>query len=141
MSLGCLFSDESFVTMLVTRIAKEVVAVLRSSPEDTAFLTAPAQRIVTVGNLVVDLDRQEVTLNGNLVTLRPREFALLATLAQRPGYVHSRARLLDVAWPDPCNVDDRSVDVHVSRVRKHLGPTAPRIESVSGIGYKLVDHN
>jgi len=127
--------------MLVKRIAKEVINVLRSSPEDTAFLNAPAQRVVTVGNLVVDLDRQEVTLNGALVTLRPREFSLLAALAQHPGHVHSRARLLDVAWPGRYNVDERSVDVHVSRVRKHLGPTAPRIESVSGIGYKIVDQD
>ncbi len=68
---------------------------------------------------------------------KTREFALLAALALNLGRVLTREQLLSSAWPDPERVDNRTVDVHVRRVRVALGSAASLIETVHGVGYKL----
>ena len=70
--------------------------------------------------------------------LRGREFDLLAALARDPGVVLSRETLLEDVWGTDFPGETRTVDVHVSEVRKKLGPDGPAIESVRGVGYRLV---
>ncbi len=93
--------------------------------------------ILTIGPLQIDRLRRIVTVEGAEHVLKPREYALLETLAKRPGVVFTRSRLLDVAWPEPEAIDDeRTIDVHVRRLRSKLG-AALNIRTVSGTGYAL----
>jgi two-component system, OmpR family, phosphate regulon response regulator OmpR len=95
----------------------------------------------TAGGLVVDYDAREVTLDGRRVTLTHHEFELLATLARAGGRVLSREQLMDAMRGQEYEAFDRSIDVHVSKLRAKLekDPRAPRyIKTVRGVGYALV---
>ncbi|RYP85328.1 response regulator transcription factor [Nocardioides guangzhouensis] len=97
---------------------------------------------IRVGGLVVDERRRTVTLDGRPVELARREFDLLLALAQRPGEVVTKRELLAEVWQQPYGGSDRTVDVHLSWLRRKLGETAsePRyLVSVRGVGVRLVD--
>lgn len=98
----------------------------------------PKTQRLTVGDVELDLDRREVTAAGNPVQLRTKEFDLLAVLMQNPGIVLTRERLLEIAWGYDFAGETRTVDVHVAHLRKKLAGTHTQIETVSGVGYKLV---
>jgi two-component system phosphate regulon response regulator PhoB len=93
------------------------------------------------GDIALDRERQRVTRGGAPVELGPTEFRLLEFLLQRPGRVFSRAQLLDGVWGHDAEIDDRTVDVHVGRLRKALnrGVAADPIRTVRGSGYALDD--
>ena len=97
------------------------------------------QRLLRFADLEIDLDRRQVTVAGRLVELRPKEFELLATLTSSPGVVYDRERLLQLAWGYEYAGDTRTVDVHVTWLRDKLGQSQARIQTVWGVGYKLVD--
>ena len=102
-------------------------------------LAVPPQPI-TVGSLTVDPARRSVQLGGRDIELKSRQFDLLALLARHPGQVFSRAQLLDLIWPREFAGDERTVDVHVSRLRRKLGglrSTELSIVTISSVGYKL----
>ncbi|MDA0261285.1 MAG: phosphate regulon transcriptional regulator PhoB [Proteobacteria bacterium] len=89
--------------------------------------------------IVMDLARHRVTCNGQAISLGPTEFRLLLTLMERPGRVLSRAQILDLVWGQNVHVDDRTVDVHIRRLRKAFDvahATVP-IRTVRGSGYAL----
>jgi two-component system, OmpR family, response regulator len=93
------------------------------------------------GGLVVDFDARDVTLNGRRVVLTHHEFELLAALARAAGRVLSREHLMDALGGAAHEAFDRSIDVHVSKLRAKLekDPRAPRyIKTVRGVGYALV---
>ncbi len=95
-----------------------------------------------VGGLVIDVRTRVVTLDGAELALSRKEFDLLAYLAARPGEVVSKRELLAEVWQQPFGGGDRTVDVHVSWLRRKLGERAdaPRyIISVRGVGLRLVD--
>jgi DNA-binding response OmpR family regulator len=104
----------------------------------------PAMRLA-LGSLVVDLERHEARLGGVPLTLTPGELRLLAALVRRPGRVFRREELLAAATPDG-ESGLRTVDVHVANLRRKLavpaagsaGSTPPRLETVYGVGYRLV---
>ena len=73
-----------------------------------------------VGELKISLSEMQVSRNGQLVKLGPKEFKLLQLLAERPGHIFSREKLLDSVWGHGVFIDDRTVDVHMSRLRKSL---------------------
>jgi DNA-binding response OmpR family regulator len=97
---------------------------------------------ITIGELVIDTERRTVTLGNESVDLTKKEFDLLAFLAGRAGTVASKRELLAEVWRQPYGGADKTVDVHLSVLRKKLGETAaePRyIRTVHGVGVKLVD--
>ncbi len=96
-------------------------------------------RVLEVGDLRIDPDRHEVTVHGRPVELRPKEFDLLTTLAKNPGVVFDRERLLKLAWGYDYYGDSRTVDVHVTWLRDKLRDSTARIQTVWGVGYKLVE--
>jgi two-component system alkaline phosphatase synthesis response regulator PhoP len=98
----------------------------------------PKTQRMTVGDLTIDPDRREVTANTREVKLRTKEFDLLAVFAQNPGIVLTRERLLEIAWGYDFPGETRTVDVHVAHLRKKLAGAKTQIETVSGVGYKLV---
>jgi DNA-binding response OmpR family regulator len=100
-----------------------------------------ADPVLVVGGLHVDTRAREVTLDGEPVELSPREFDLLAYLAASPGRVVTKRELLTEVWHIPYGGADKTVDVHLSWVRRKLGETAqqPRfLVTVRGVGVKMV---
>ena len=94
---------------------------------------------LTVGPLSLDPATHEVTLDGVRILLAPVEFRLLRFLMAHPGRVFSRAQLLDKVWGDHVFIEQRTVDVHVRRLRQALGAAGePLVETVRGTGYRLV---
>ena len=95
--------------------------------------------VVNVGSLQMDPSTRRVTSQGNEVKLGPTEFRLLHFLMTHPERVHSRAQLLDRVWGDHVFIEERTVDVHVKRLREALSPVhcAHMIETVRGAGYRL----
>lgn len=95
-------------------------------------------RALDVGNLHIDLSRREATVNGNPVALRTKEFTLLAAMAQNLGMVMTREQLLETVWGyDYCG-ETRTVDVHINHLREKVARSDAQIETVRGIGYKMV---
>jgi two-component system, OmpR family, phosphate regulon response regulator PhoB len=95
--------------------------------------------VVMVGSLVLDPATRRVTRGEREVKLGPTEFRLLHFLMTHPERVHSRAQLLDRVWGDHVFIEERTVDVHVKRLREALSPVgcAGIIETVRGAGYRL----
>ena len=111
-------------------------AVLRRSSID-----ASAPPLVT-GGLVIEAGARVATLDGVALQLSPKEFDLLVYLAERPGVVISKRELMAEVWRQPYGGSEKSIDVHISWLRKKLGESAAQtryIETVHGVGIKLVD--
>lgn len=90
---------------------------------------------------VLDVDEaaRRVVLHGQSLELTPSEYAILATLARRPGQVLSRAQLLDAAQADNLDANDRAIDSHVKNLRRKIAAVAPDLEpirSIYGLGYR-----
>jgi two-component system phosphate regulon response regulator PhoB len=98
-----------------------------------------AQEILTAGPLKLDPANHRVTVDDRPVHLGPTEFRLLRFLLARPERVHTRAQLLDQVWGDHVYIEERTVDVHVRRLRLALEPFGQDglIETVRGSGYRL----
>jgi DNA-binding response OmpR family regulator len=102
---------------------------------------AAGPRLLRFADLEVDLDRREARIAGRAVALRPREFDLLKVLAGSPGVVFDRERLLQMAWGHDFYGDNRTVDVHVTWLRDKLATSKAKIQTVWGVGYKLVEES
>ncbi|MEY2805434.1 MAG: phosphate regulon transcriptional regulator PhoB [Pseudomonadota bacterium] len=92
---------------------------------------------VTIGALTLDASTYRVTVNGQAVKLGPTEFKLLNHLMRHPERVHSRGQLLDKVWGDHVFIEERTVDVHVKRLREALGQASSMVETVRGAGYRF----
>ncbi|HET7700443.1 MAG TPA: response regulator transcription factor [Candidatus Limnocylindria bacterium] len=95
-------------------------------------------RVLAVGNLTLDPARHEVRVGGDAVTLRAKEFELLEAFCRQPGIVLTRDRLLEDVWGFAYPGETRTVDVHVKQLRDKLRGADARIETVFGVGYRLV---
>lgn len=102
-----------------------------------ARVAAVSTDVVTVGPLVIDRAHHRVTIAGRHVELTATEFKLLLTLALRRGRVQSRAQLLEDVWEAAPDVQTRTVDMHVQRLRAKLGTEVEMIETIRGFGYRL----
>jgi len=91
-----------------------------------------------LADLVIDPARREVTVEGEPVELRTQEFELLLVFAEHKGLVLTREQLLEKAWGYEYYGLSRTVDVHVGHLRRKLAASSVRIETVMGVGYKLV---
>ena len=114
---------------LVLRVA----AVLRR-------LTAPAVAaggVLSVGPISLDAQAHRVTVEGREIELTATEFKLLRTLMEREGRVQSRTELLQVVWQAQPDIQTRTVDMHIQRLRTKLGPAGDLVETVRGFGYRL----
>jgi len=98
----------------------------------------PAE-VLKADDLVVDLAKHEVTLKGKAVDLTATEFKLLATLLERRGRVQTRDRLLNDVWGYEGDIDTRTVDTHMRRLREKLGKAADVIKTVRGVGYRFAE--
>jgi len=97
-----------------------------------------SEDIVTLAGLTLDAAAHRVAWQGRALKLGPTEFKLLNYLMQYPERVHSRQQLLDKVWGDHVFIEERTVDVHVKRLREALGPAAGAlVETVRGAGYRI----
>ena len=90
-----------------------------------------------IGALQIDLGAHQVKVDVDPVDLTPTEFKLLLTLAERRGRVQGRAHLLETVWEAAPDIQTRTVDMHVQRLRAKLGAAGDMIETVRGFGYRL----
>ena len=92
---------------------------------------------VTIGELVLDAATHRVSWAGQPLKVVPTEYKLLHYLMKHPERVHSRGQLLDKVWGDHVFIEERTVDVHVKRLREALGVAGVMVETVRGAGYRL----
>jgi two-component system, OmpR family, alkaline phosphatase synthesis response regulator PhoP len=95
----------------------------------------PTEKILKIENLTIDPDKFEVIVDNKDVTLAKKEFELLYLLASRPGRVFLRNEILNQVWGNDVIVGDRTIDVHIRKVRQKLGLDC--IRTVKGVGYKF----
>jgi two-component system phosphate regulon response regulator PhoB len=119
----------------VPELVARVSALLRrASPERVAD-------ILSFGDIEIDREKKRVSRGGRAIDLGPTEYRLLEFFMERPGRVFTREQLLDGVWGSDIYIDERTVDVHVGRLRKALnnGHTSDPIRTVRGAGYALDD--
>lgn len=115
---------------------KEVVARVRSVLKRTASAGETThQNILTVNDLVIDFDTKTVTVENKPVELTKTEFNILVLLVENAGRIFSRSDILDKAWKDDGIVLERTVDVHIARLRKKIGIYGDYIVNRTGYGY------
>jgi two-component system alkaline phosphatase synthesis response regulator PhoP len=115
-------------------LVARVKAILRRGERKDADTPKPTH----VGDLSIDPARREVRLNSRTLDLRTQEFDLLLALAEHRGLVLSREQILQKAWGFDFYGQTRTVDVHVAHLRKKIEGSSVKIETVTGVGYKLV---
>lgn len=115
-------------------LTARVKAILRRSESNKSPDGKPVHR----GDLTIDPVSREARLASRTLDLRAQEFDLLLTLAESPGRVFSREQLLQLAWGFDYYGQTRTVDVHIAHLRKKLEGGNVKIETVTGVGYKLV---
>jgi two-component system, OmpR family, alkaline phosphatase synthesis response regulator PhoP len=115
-------------------LVARVRAILRRSTRPAEL---NASTVITYGNLTIHPEKRTAHVNGQPVDLRLKEFDLLLALAENPGVVFTREKLLDVVWGFDFAGETRTVDVHVAHLRHKLDGMQPTIETVWGVGYKL----
>ncbi len=115
-------------------LVARVKAILRRAERTKQTDTHPLR----LGDLIIDPARREVRLGESVLDLRTQEFEVLMALASQPGRVFTREQLLQQAWGYDFYGQTRTVDVHMAHLRKKLTGCQVSIETVTGIGYKLV---
>lgn len=115
---------------------KEVLARVKAVLKRTA-MAQPSSRKLVYGELVIDMISNRVTIRDEEVPFTKKEFEILVLLAQSAPHILTRAEILNKVWSDNEFVLDRTVDVHITRLRKKLGDYASLIQNRSGFGYYL----
>ena len=116
---------------------QELVLRVRNILRRSRTKTSEKRNVIDMGALVVDKDAHTVTVDGSLIDLTATEYKLLLTLADRRGRVQSRAQLLEIVWESAPDIQTRTLDMHVQRLRAKLGSSGEMIETVRGFGYRL----
>ena len=96
---------------------------------------AESKNIINLGDLIIDRDEYKITLNKNEILLPRKEFELLYLLASKPGKVFKREVILEKIWGHEVVVGDRTIDVHIRKLREKLGDS--RFKTIKGVGYKF----
>jgi two-component system, OmpR family, alkaline phosphatase synthesis response regulator PhoP len=126
----------------VAELLARVSAVLRRTHSDEGIPERHAsnEKVIEIGELHIYPEKYEVILGGEPIPLRPKEFEVLLYLVQRPGVVVTRDDLMNIVWGFDYIGGQRTVDVHVSSLRKKLemNQQSVQIDSIRGVGYKLV---
>ena len=118
---------------------REVVARVRALLRRGQRDSKPTKTRIELDSVILDRERYEVEVHGELVEFTRAEFRLIWALASHSGRVFTRDELVDHLTAGETYISDRNVDVHVSSVRRKLGPSADLIRTVRGVGYKIRD--
>jgi two-component system alkaline phosphatase synthesis response regulator PhoP len=118
-----------------------VKTILRRGAERVRTETVAAPEILRIGAIEINRQNYTVRVDGKERFFPKKEFELLAFLATNEGKVFNRDVLLRRIWGESVYVVDRTVDVHISKIREKLGNYAPFIETVKGVGYRFRQHH
>jgi len=118
---------------------KELVLRVQSILRRASEGTAEPPKHLRAGEIVLDIDRHEITVHGQPVELTATEFKLLHLLMERRGRVQTREHLLINVWNYETEIETRTVDTHVRRLREKLGAEADWIETIRGVGYRMAE--
>ncbi|MBT3461024.1 MAG: response regulator [Gammaproteobacteria bacterium] len=118
---------------------RELLARVKAVLRRSTARESQQQDQIRRGDLIIDIDRHQVSLQGTPLKLTATEFKLLMVLASHPGRAFSREQLLNRVVGDAVVVVDRNIDVHIRSVRKKLGTQTGLIETVRGVGYRFAD--
>jgi DNA-binding response OmpR family regulator len=134
--VGLELGADDYITKPFTprEVMLRIRAVLRRAPNVPR--NKPANQI-QIDDLKIDLDRHQVFSNGYAIDLTATEFKILSLFAHSPGRVFTRSILMDAVWGQEYYGIERTMDTHVSRLRRKLGRFGERIETVHGVGYRL----
>lgn len=141
---GLKYGADDYITKPfgVAELLARVAAVLRRTmtEEQLQDKSMSGEKVISAGELSIYPEKYEVVLGGESIPLRPKEFEVLLYLVQRPGVVVTRDDLMNIVWGFDYIGGQRTVDVHVSSLRKKLemNQQSVQIESIRGVGYKLV---
>ena len=116
---------------------KEVSARVKAVLKRTGIAGTTASQEITIGDLIINTVTKNVTLQGQPVLLTKKEFEILSIMAKSPNRIFSREDILGRVWEDDGYVLERTVDVHITRLRKKLGEFGKHIANRSGYGYCL----
>lgn len=117
---------------------RELVARVKAVLRRNKPPAARPSKTITIGDiLTIDTARYEVLVKDEKIPLTATEFSILKFLAEKPGWVFSREKILAALWGDEKDVFDRTVDVHIKNLREKLGPAGDLIKNVRGVGYKI----
>ncbi len=118
---------------------KEVIARIKAVLKRTGNVSGEEStgNLITIGALTLDMNTKEVLLQGEKIALTKTEFELLALFVQKPDTLFSRERIIDIIWKETPYITERTVDVHIVRLRKKLGKYSDVITSRTGYGYRF----
>ena len=119
----------------IQEVIARVRAVLRRMPQAAPAPTPVKESLVVAGALRIDLEKKLVFAGETQITFSKKEFEVLSLLASNPGQIFSREDLINELWKDAPYVLDRTVDVHIARIRSKLGEYKNCISNRSGFGY------
>ena len=118
---------------------KELVLRVESILRRTTGPKEPASARLHIGDILLDSETRRVTVRGAALELTATEFKLLRLMMERQGRVQTREHLLLNVWNYSTEIETRTVDTHVRRLREKLGPEADWIETIRGVGYRIAD--
>ena len=106
-----------------------------------AATTENSEELITIHNIIIDLTRHRVTIDGNEIILTHTEFKVLKLMTTQPGRVFTRYQIVDAVHGEDYPVTDRSVDVQIVGLRKKMGEAGNYIETIRGIGYRFKEED
>lgn len=137
--LGLEFGADDYISKPfgIRELMARIKAVLRRYENVVHEPASASEHILKIGELEINIERHQVTVNGQNIELTLKEFELLSYLAENRGHVITRDQLLDKVWGIEYAGETRTVDVHIRYLRKKLGDEDKYIETIRGKGYKL----
>lgn len=118
---------------------KEVIARVKAHTKRSGKNFPDTNQYLHIGDLMIDFDLKEVQIESEKIALTKTEFEILSLLAQNPNRVFSRDRIIETVWGDTIYITERTVDVHITRLRKKLGDYREIITNRPGYGYRFDD--
>lgn len=119
--------------------SRELLLRIKSLLKRSQQTKVETNEALVAGNITIHVGKHELTVRGKVVDLTATEFKLLQLLIERKGRVQSRENLLINVWNYETDIETRTVDTHVRRLREKLGHDADMIETVRGVGYRIVE--
>jgi phosphate regulon transcriptional regulator PhoB len=135
--LGLELGADDYVTKPFS--PRELVLRVKSLLRRRESTPASKSDIIRVAEICVDIPRHQVTIGEKPIELTATEFRLITVLAQRRGRVQTREQLLRDVWDYDTNIDTRTVDTHMRRLREKLGSAAKHLDTVRGVGYRFIE--
>jgi len=121
----------------IKEVTARIKAVIKRQNQSQSTRNDRKSRKLVFDNLVIDLEAKELTINGEKITLTKTEFEILVLLAENPEKMFSRENIIDCLWKETPYVVERTVDVHIARLRKKMGEYASMITNRTGYGYRF----